>query len=124
LNNVIFTQLIKMLELMKKTLLAASVLLSVTGIAQTFSDNFDSYTAGQYMAAQSGGAWTTWSNAPGTAEDVMVSAANSVSGNNSIYFSTTAQTGDRPCEELRRDEYRPVLNRVEHARREWKSGIL
>lgn len=78
---------------MKHTLLAASLLASATGMAQTFSDDFDSYTAGQYMAAQSGGAWTTWSNAPGSAEDVMVSNANSVSGDNSIYFSSTAQTG-------------------------------
>lgn len=45
------------------------------------------------MAQQSGGAWTTWSNAPGTSEDVLVSSANSVSGSNSIYLSTSAQAG-------------------------------
>lgn len=78
---------------MKKTLLAVSALLSATGFAQTFSDNFDSYTAGQYMADQSSGEWTTWSNAPGTAEDVMVSSADSYSGPNSVYFSTSAQAG-------------------------------
>lgn len=78
---------------MKKTLLAVSALLSATGFAQTFSDNFDSYTAGQYMADQSSGEWTTWSNAPGTTEDVMVSSADSYSGSNSVYFSTTAQGG-------------------------------
>jgi len=78
---------------MKKRLLVASLLLTATGMAQTFSDNFDSYTAGQYLAANSGGNWTTWSNAPGGAEDVLVSSANSVSGSNSVYFSSTAQTG-------------------------------
>lgn len=78
---------------MKKRLLVASLLLAATGMAQTFSDNFDSYTAGQYLAANSGGNWTTWSNAPGGTEDVLVSSANSVSGSNSVYFSSTAQNG-------------------------------
>lgn len=78
---------------MKKLVLIAAAFSFVNANAQTFSDNFDSYTAGQYMAQQSGGAWTTWSNAPGTTEDVLVSNANSVSGNNSVYFSTSAQAG-------------------------------
>jgi len=78
---------------MKKIVLIAA-LFSVSGtFAQTFSDNFDSYTAGSAMAAQSGGAWTTWSNAPGGPEDVLVSNANSVSGNNSVYFTTSVQAG-------------------------------
>ncbi len=71
-----------------------AALFSIGGTyAQTFSDNFDSYTAGSAMAAQSGGAWTTWSNAPGGTEDVLVSNANSVSGNNSVYFATSVQAG-------------------------------
>ena len=78
---------------MKKRLLVASLLLTATGMAQTFTDNFDGYTAGQYLAANSGGNWTTWSNAPGGTEDVLVSSANSVSGSNSIYFASTAQNG-------------------------------
>ncbi len=78
---------------MKKLVLSLGLVGVATAYAQTFSDNFDSYTAGQYMAAQSGGAWTTWSNAPGTTEDVMVSSANSVSGSNSIYLSTSSSTG-------------------------------
>lgn len=45
------------------------------------------------MAAQSGGLWTTWSGAPGTAEDVMVSNADAASGANSVYFSTAAAAG-------------------------------
>jgi len=71
-----------------------AALFSLGGVyAQTFSDNFDSYTAGSAMAAQSGGAWTTWSNAPGGTEDVLVSNTNSVSGDNSVYFTTSVQAG-------------------------------
>ena len=71
-----------------------AALFSLGGVyAQTFSDNFDSYTTGSAMAAQSGGAWTTWSNAPGGTEDVLVSNANSVSGDNSVYFTTSVQAG-------------------------------
>lgn len=78
---------------MKKQLLLIGLLTSAVSFGQTFSDDFDSYTAGQYMAAQSGGNWTTWSGAPGTAEDVMVSNADAASGANSVFFSTSASTG-------------------------------
>ncbi|MDH4474775.1 MAG: T9SS type A sorting domain-containing protein [Fluviicola sp.] len=78
---------------MKKTLLIASLAFTTLGMSQTYSDNFDAYNAGQYMAQQSGGFWTTWSNAPGGTEDVLVSSANSVSGPNSVYFATSAQAG-------------------------------
>lgn len=78
---------------MKKTLLMAGLAISTMGMAQTYSDNFDSYNAGQYMASQSAGFWTTWSNQPGGAEDVMVSSANYASGPNSIYFATSVQAG-------------------------------
>ena len=78
---------------MKKQLLTLGFLSSLAVFGQTFTDNFDSYTAGQKLCPQSGGAWTTWSNAPGGTEDVLVSNADAVSGSNSLYFSTTAQTG-------------------------------
>ena len=74
---------------MKKTILICSLFVGSWMSAQKFSDNFDSYTAGQALAAQSGGAWTTWSNAPGGAEDGIVSNANSFSAPNSMYFSST-----------------------------------
>ena len=56
--------------------------------AQTvvFSDNFDSYTAGNKLA-QSNSAWTTWSNAPGGAEDGVISSAQASSAPNSLYIS-------------------------------------
>jgi archaellum component FlaF (FlaF/FlaG flagellin family) len=81
------------LELMKKIVLLASLAFTTMGMAQTYSDDFESYNPGQYLAQQSGGFWTTWSNAPGGTEDVLVSSANSVSGSNSVYFATSAQAG-------------------------------
>ena len=56
--------------------------------AQTvvFSDNFDSYTAGSHLA-QSNSAWTTWSNAPGGAEDGVISTAQAATAPNSLYIS-------------------------------------
>ena len=78
---------------MKKLILAVGVICTTSAFAQTFSDNFDSYTAGSPMAQQSGGNWTTWSNAPGGTEDVPVSNANAASMPNSIYFSTSTQNG-------------------------------
>lgn len=79
---------------MKKSLLLIG-LLSYVGIAeaQTFTDNFDSYTAGQKLGPQSGGAWTTWSNAPGGAEDVDVINTDAASAPNSLRFTSTSSTG-------------------------------
>jgi hypothetical protein len=85
---------------MKKIFMLSSCLLSAYLSAQTFSDNFDSYTAGLKLAQQSGGAWTTWSNQPGGAEDGVVSNANASSMPNSMYFSSTVQTGG-PVDQVR-----------------------
>jgi len=78
---------------MKKQLLTLCFLSGLTVFGQTFTDNFDSYTAGQKLGPQSSGAWTTWSNAPGGTEDVLVSSADAASPSNSLYFSTSAQAG-------------------------------
>jgi hypothetical protein len=52
-----------------------------------FSDNFDSYTAGSYLA-QSNSAWTTWKKQPGTAEDgVIITNAKATSVPNSLLIS-------------------------------------
>lgn len=54
-----------------------------------FEDNFDSYSAGGGLAAQSGGNWDTWTgNFAG--EDAEVSSAYSFSGLNSAYVNGTA----------------------------------
>ena len=77
----------------KQLLLITGLLLSVSSFSQIFLDNFDSYTAGMKLCPQSGGQWTTWSNAPGGAEDVNVTNADASSPSNSLYFSSTASTG-------------------------------
>lgn len=53
------------------------------------SDDFESYVVGEYLAAQSD-LWTTWSNAPGTAEDAYVSDAQSLSGTQSVVVEGTS----------------------------------
>lgn len=78
---------------MKKLTLLLGLASGTLCFGQTFTDNFDSYTAGQKLCPQSGGAWTTWSNAPGGTEDVLVSNADAVSPSNSLYFSTSTQNG-------------------------------
>lgn len=77
----------------KKLLLGFGLIFTSSLFAQTFTDNFDSYTAGQKLCPQSAGAWTTWSNAPGGNEDVLVSNAASSSPSNSLYFASTTQAG-------------------------------
>ncbi len=56
-------------------------------------EDFESYTAGQKLVqqavAQGKDYWTTWSNAPGGAEDPMVTADQSLSGANSIVIEGT-----------------------------------
>lgn len=78
---------------MKKIILSLAVFTASYLSAQTFSDNFDSYTAGGKLAQQSAGAWTTWSNAPGGTEDGTVSNANAASAPNSMYFSSNVDGG-------------------------------
>jgi hypothetical protein len=60
--------------------------------AQTFSDNFDSYAANSFLV-QSNSAWKTWTNKPGGADDVRVSAVKAKSGSNSLYFSSVSASG-------------------------------
>ena len=75
---------------MKKGLLFFLLMFAATSFmfAQTvvFSDNFDSYTAGNHLA-QSNSAWTTWSSAPGSAEDGVISSTQAASAPNSLFIS-------------------------------------
>ncbi|MDP2366328.1 MAG: hypothetical protein Q8M94_21450, partial [Ignavibacteria bacterium] len=59
--------------------------------AQTFFDNFDSYTAGGQLACQNPTAWTTWSNAPCTSEDAFISTNYAYSG---VKSTVIAQNND------------------------------
>lgn len=62
---------------------------STKAVAQTFTDNFDSYTSGNYLGLSST-TWKTWSNSPGGSDDVRISSAKAKSGSNSLYFSSTS----------------------------------
>ncbi|MFH0894646.1 MAG: T9SS type A sorting domain-containing protein [Bacteroidota bacterium] len=76
---------------MKKTLLISMlVLLSATVFAQVtlYSNNFDSYTVGNKLALVAGNPWTTWSAAPGGAEDGTISATQSHSTTKSVNIVT------------------------------------
>ena len=54
------------------------------GFDAIICDKIDEYNAGEMIALQSGGLWTTWSDDPGSAEDAMVTSEISYSGDNSI----------------------------------------
>lgn len=49
--------------------------------------NFDGYTVGQGVALEAGDPWTTWSDAPGGAEDPLISDAQSESPSNSVHVT-------------------------------------
>jgi len=82
---------------MTKSTLAAcftALLLGTTAAnAQTaFTDDFESYSVGNYIGSVSPN-WTTWSGTTGGPEDVQVVNNNSSSGTQSVYFSSTSSTG-------------------------------
>jgi hypothetical protein len=75
---------------MKKILLTGiAAMLSASLFSQIFTDNFDTYTAGQDLVTQNPTDWDTWSGGAGTAEDVSVTNNNANSGANSLYFAST-----------------------------------
>ena len=77
----------------KKLLSILSLAFSMSVFAQTFSDDFESYTVGSYLGPQSPN-WTTWTaSQEGGSEDVLVSSANASSGTKALYFSSTAANG-------------------------------
>src|SRR5690606_13435951 len=64
-----------------------TILLPTLAIGQitVFSDDFESYTAGQQISCQAPTVWKTWSNAPCNAtEDAYISSMYSFSGSNSV----------------------------------------
>lgn len=67
--------------------------LGVCLTAQTsFSDDFESYDVGARLA-QSSPDWNTWSNAPGSTEDVVITDAQALSGTKSIRLVGSASGG-------------------------------
>jgi hypothetical protein len=77
---------------MKKVYLLFAGLAAFNLNAQLFSDNFDAYSAGQYLGPQSL-TWSTWSGTEGGNEDVQITSTNASSAPNSIYLSSTAANG-------------------------------
>ncbi len=73
--------------------LLCAITLASSISAQIFTDNFDSYTAGNDLVVQNSTDWDTWSGGAGTTEDVAVSNANSSSASNSLYFSSSSANG-------------------------------
>lgn len=67
-------------------------------------ENFDALVAGDYVAGQLGGNWTTWTGTPGGADDAFVSDAQSNSPSNSFVVDDGAvdlifKFGDDPIAE-------------------------
>ncbi len=69
-------------------------IVSSTLHAQTFFDNFESYTSGIALGPQSAD-WRTWGGPGGGSDDInVVTTDNHTSGGSkSIYFSSTSTTG-------------------------------
>ncbi|MBS1547653.1 MAG: T9SS type A sorting domain-containing protein [Bacteroidetes bacterium] len=82
---------------MKKQLLLSFAFVPAMCMAQAFSDDFESYTEGSYIAQNSNGVWTTWSNAPGGPEDTFASGDFAHSGSISAEFESTI-TGGGPTD--------------------------
>ncbi len=71
-------------------LLVTSLCFSVNA---QFSDDFESYNAGDYLA-ESSTVWSTWSGSgEGTDEDVQVTSDMANGGSNSIYLASTEANG-------------------------------
>lgn len=60
--------------------------------ATSFSDDFESYTVGEYLGEASIN-WTTWSGVTGGAEDVQVTDSKAHSGTKAIYLSSANTNG-------------------------------
>lgn len=70
--------------------LLAVMFLSVSTFAQSiiYEDDFEAYTVGDYLCTQTTD-WTTWSNAPGTAEDAFISDDYALSATKSVKVDGT-----------------------------------
>jgi thiol-disulfide isomerase/thioredoxin len=78
---------------MKNILLLISLIYSSISLAQyNFSDDFESYTTGDYLGVASP-SWTTWSETTGGNEDVLITEENANSGIKSTYYSSTSANG-------------------------------
>lgn len=60
--------------------------------SQNYSDDFESFNAGDFIAAKNN-KWSTWSNSPGSSEDTKVSDEKAKSGTKSLKFVSTTASG-------------------------------
>lgn len=78
---------------MKKNLLFLSLIFISFGVfGQNYSDDFESFAAGDFIALKNN-KWSTWSAAPGTAEDTKVTDEKAKSGTKSLKFVSTTASG-------------------------------
>ena len=78
---------------MKKLLLFGATAFFTQVFAQTFSDDFESYTVGAYLGTSSP-KWTTWTaSQQGASEDVKITDTKASSGTKSIYFASALANG-------------------------------
>ncbi len=71
--------------------------------AQIYYNDFDGYNSGDFLA-EVDTEWTTWTNAPGTAEDPVISDAFSSTAPNAVLVSGT-NDGVFPCGDLTSGAY-------------------
>ena len=57
------------------------------------NENFDSYSAGTFLADAAGAPWSTWSNNPGGADDAVISDEQAASAPNSGAWTATSTNG-------------------------------
>jgi len=69
-----------------------AVAISALGYAQDYSEDFESYSPGDYIGVESD-QWTTWSGNTGSAEDAQITSDLANSGTNSIYFEVQGTSG-------------------------------
>ncbi|HHH52493.1 MAG TPA: Omp28-related outer membrane protein [Bacteroidetes bacterium] len=75
--------------------LVVLVLVNTKGYSQepySYSDDFESYDVGAYLA-KSSDVWTTWSGNEGGAEDAKISDTQANSGTKSVYLKSTSANG-------------------------------
>lgn len=75
-----------------KTAPLFALLLAGAAEAQTFSDDFEGFTNGDNLAANSA-TWRTWTNNADVSVDVQIVTDQAHSTSNSIYFTTSADGG-------------------------------
>lgn len=87
----------------KNLLLMLSMFVGFGLFAQGYEQDFDGFTAGDYLAEVDTD-WTTWSVTPGTAEDPTISDAFAATAPNSVFVSGT-NDAVYPCGDLTSGAY-------------------